>query len=153
MSLALYPSRVRSNEVLGVIGTLEPDVLCERVTTEHSLHITEKAIGKLLLIGLREHAKKPALFRKCKGLPGIFTIVAIRTCHEQAKLRILDLNESPEVLSDASLHLPPKCRELRGQPLRKRATKYSWVSLVVLAGLDGEPGGSNVNLTSRLHDA
>ena len=139
--------------MLGVIGTLQPDVLRTRVTTEHSLHITEKAVGKLLLIRLSEYAQKPAPFRKRKGLPGAFPIMAIRTCHEQAKLRILDLNETPEVLSDASLHVPPECREVLGQPLRKRATKDSRVSLVVLTGLDGEPGGSNMNLASRLHDA
>jgi hypothetical protein len=153
MSLALYPSRVRSNEVLGVIGTIQPDVLCKRVTTEHALHITEKTVRKLLLIGLSEYTKNSASFRKSKGLPGIFPVVAIRTCHEQAKLWIFDLNEAPEIFSDAPLHAPPERRELRGQPLRKRATIDSRVSLLVLAGFDGETGGSSMNLASRLHDA
>ena len=153
MNLALYPSRVRSNDVLGVIGTVQPDVLRIRVVTKHTLHITEEPIGDPLLFRLSEHTQKPAPFRESKRLPGTFTIVAVCTCHEQAKLRILNLNEAPKIFRNTPLHTPPERRELHCQPLRKRATKYSWVSLFVLAGFDGETGRLNLNLASRLHDA
>jgi hypothetical protein len=117
MSLALYLSRVRSSDLLGVITALQADVSRVGIVAQRTLNIVKKSVCELQLFGLSEHAQKPASFRESESLPRIVSVVAVRASHVQAKPRILHLNKAPEVLCYASLHTPPKGRELSGQPL------------------------------------